>query len=184
MNASRPPRRPKPARLAGHLAVVAALLFSSLWLSSCARSVGSFGLGGDTSLRFTNGVAEVRHFYAYDVAPPVPGAQWHDVAVARGWTTPRFPGGRLAPPAFHFSDGHVAGVTGTPNSGRSATVSPANYWLMRVPLWPFMVPGLLVGVWRLVTRHDARGDGRPGFQVLPASTSPSDAPLGGVTGPP
>ena len=158
----------KLARLAAHTAVVAAAACACLWALSGVTSVGMFTLCGGTSLRFTNGVAEVSHFYAYDVAPPVPRALWHDFAVARGWMTPNIPGGRFAPPAFHFSSGHVAGVTGTPNSGRGATVSPATYWLMRVPLWPLVLPGLGVGTWRLAAWHSARGRSPRGFEVRPA----------------
>jgi hypothetical protein len=170
---SRPTISAKLARLAAHTAVMVAVSCAGLWGLSCVTSVGMFTLGNGTSLRFTNGVAEVRHFYAYDVAPPVPRALWHDFAVAHGWTTPNTPGGRFAPPAFRFSAGHVAGVTGTPSSGRGATVSPANYWLMRVPLWPLIVPGLLVGAWRLAAWHHARRRSPRGFEVRPAPAPPA-----------
>ena len=165
MTPSRSTFRGRFARPAGVIAIALAVLCACLWAASALSSVGMFSLGNGTSLRFTRGVAEVRHFYAYDVAPPVPQRLWHDFAVARGWTAPQFPGVRLTPPWFHFSTGHVAGVTGTPSSRQSATVSPANYWLMRVPLWVFILPGFVIGTLRFVAWRDSRQDRSQGFEV-------------------
>ena len=153
------------ARAAATSAVVLALVCGGLWLVSYAVSVGRFSLGSGTSLRFANGVAEVSHYYAYDIAPPVPRQQWHDTAVARGWTIPTSPGGRFRPPTFHFSTGHVAGVAGPPGPGGVSLVSPANYWLLRVPLWALMIPGLIAGALRLARRYAPRHDRRQGFEV-------------------
>src|SRR4051794_34228365 len=59
-----------------------------LWIASSRRSIGIFSLGSSIDLRVLYGVADVRHFYEYDFAPPVPADQWHFTAVSRGWVLP------------------------------------------------------------------------------------------------
>jgi hypothetical protein len=141
-------RRPRffPLKWLARSVVVFALALAAasavLWVASVAGgSIGLFSLGSDTSVRFERGTAQFRHVYEYDFAPPVPADQWHTVARSRGWVVPV--GGTSVGPNFAFSSGHVLGITGTPNSGRAATVSPARYWLLHVPLWATMLPGVL-----------------------------------------
>jgi hypothetical protein len=139
-----------------------------LWVASVAgSSIGLFSLGSDTSVRFERGRAEFRHVYDHDFAPPVPAPQWHTAALSRGWVVPT--GGPSTVPNFAFSSGHVIGITGTPNSGLAATVSPARYWLLYVPLWATMLPGIVAATWIVVRweRHrQERAARRRGFEVL------------------
>jgi hypothetical protein len=139
-----------------------------LWAASVVGgSVGLFSLGSDTSVQFVRGTAELRHVYEYDFAPPVPAPQWHSAALSRGWVVPT--GAASAVPNFAFSTGHVIGITATPNSGLAATVSPARYWLLHVPLWATMLPGALAAAWvarRWEHRRRERQARRRGFEVL------------------
>src|SRR4051812_20282335 len=85
-----------------------------LWCVSMVTRIGIISLGQDTSMNIMSGTIEVRHIYATAIAPPVPEDQWHDIAVARGWTTPRWPTGFPTP---SFSSGHVIGQAGAPGPG-------------------------------------------------------------------
>jgi hypothetical protein len=165
-------RRPSLLRLSGQFLLIIALTLAALsavlWFASVARGpIGLFSLGADTSVSFERGTAEVRHVYEYDVAPPVPTAEWHAVAMSRGWTIPV--NRPSVVPRFAYSGGHVIGMGGMSTSGGGATVSPARYWLLHVPLWATMLPGLFAAAW-LVFRWDRRRqDGaarRRGFEVL------------------
>jgi hypothetical protein len=109
-------------------------------------------------------------FYEYDIAPPVPESQWHTTAVARGWVVPAER--RSAVPKFAFSSGHVSGISGTPNSGRGGAVSPARYWLLHVPLWATMLPGMVAGAWLALRWRRARLERPRGFLVLTGASSP------------
>jgi hypothetical protein len=154
------------------LAMVIAAASAAQWVASVrGGSIGLFSLGSDTSVWFERGTAEFRHVYEYDFAPPVPADQWHAVARSRGWVVPV--GGTSVVPTFAFSTGHVTGITGTPNSGRAATVSPARYWLLHVPLWATMLPGALAAAWvarRWEHRRRERQARRRGFEVLAGSS--------------
>lgn len=176
-------RRCSLLRRFGHCVVIGALALAAasavLWATSgLAGSVGLFSLGSDTSVCFVHGTAEFRHVYEHGFAAPVPSAQWHTVALGRGWVTPA--GGTPAVPRFGFSAGHVLGITGTPNSGRGGVVYPARYWLLHVPLWATMLPGALAAAWLVVRwerRMRERAARRRGFEVLagPSAVAVSQA---------
>ena len=167
-------RRPSLIRLSGHFLIIIALALATLsgflWFASVAHGpVGLFSLGGETSVTFERGTAEFRHVYEYDVAPSVPSAEWHTVAMSRGWTLPV--DSPSVVPRFAYSSGHVIGMGGSPTSGGGATVSPARYWLLRVPLWATMLPSLLATTWLVVRwerRRQERAARRRGFEVLAA----------------
>jgi hypothetical protein len=142
-------------------AVALAVLVVPLWAASMFSSVGIFSLGNGANVRFFRGTAEVHRVYERDIAPAVPHAQWHDHAVARGWTVPPGPRGWVAA-GVHFSSGHVMGIGGP---GVPLTVAPARYWILRLPLWPLALPGVVAGG-LLVARWGNRRQGRRrGFAV-------------------
>jgi hypothetical protein len=145
--------------------VAVAGLSAALWAGSGVfGSIGIFSLGQGTSLHFSRGTADVRHFYAYNIAAPIPKDQWHTTALSRGWVNP--PGQPpWTLPMFEFSSGNVAGI-GMSSSGGS--ISPASYWLLRVPLWATMLPGVLAATWIAVNWDPGREQRRRGFAVAPA----------------
>src|SRR5689334_8536170 len=108
--------------------VVLVNILCVLWCVSMVTRIGIIPLGQDTSMNIVRGSIVLRHIYASAIAPPVPEDQWHDVAVARGWVTPRSPSGFPMP---SFSSGHVMGQGG--GFGPGALVSPDSYWLLRIP---------------------------------------------------
>ena len=149
-----------------------AVLSAVLWAGSALfGSIGIFTLGHGRSLRFGGGVAEVRHVYQYNVAPPVPHAQWHNHAVKMGWTTKPRPFAMMLPPIvdrflpgnFHYSSGHVIGIS----DGRA--VSPALHSILQVPLWAMMLPGTIIGVRLLWRWHDERRRQGRGFSIVGAA---------------
>jgi hypothetical protein len=131
-----------------------------LALVSMLVPVGIFSLSPATSLDIRRGVLEIRHFYAFHFAPPVPEADSHDIFVARGWTAP--------PPSrpftgFSFQNELVAGET----FGRGNPVWPNKYWLFRLPLWPFPILPALLAILLLRRWNRQRQRARQGFEVLP-----------------
>src|SRR4051794_33074592 len=84
--------------------VAVAALSGVLWMTPLANyRIGIISLGSSTELFIRNGVAEVRHRYEYDIAPPVPMDQWFATAVSHGWVNPPpRPGGAKG---FGFTSG-------------------------------------------------------------------------------
>ncbi len=145
-------------------------LCALLWIGSTFRSIGIFSLGDGLSLRFTGGRAHFERYYAYNIAAPVPEQQWFNVATSRGWTTTARP--LWSFPMFHYSSGHVAGIMSTPGSNM---IYPANYWMLDVPLWAVMIPGMIVGPW-LAVRWRRSDPTRPprGFEIEPVAVTSSN----------
>jgi hypothetical protein len=152
---------------AGFLVLLTGLC-ALLWLGSTFRSIGIFGLGPDHSLRFRAGSAHVEGYYAYNIAPGIPEAQWHTTAMRRGWTTTTRPPWSI--PMFHYSTGHVAGI-GIMTTPGSNMIYPANYWTLDVPLWALMIPGMIVGPWLAARWQRSDPTRQPrGFEIEPASS--------------
>ena len=153
-------------RVAGITAAGGCLFVSgisaALWLwTTQLSSVGLFALGDDTSLNLVNGVAEFDHRYDYGFAPPVPDAQWHNFAVSRGWTVPPRPQRwEMAWPSL--SSDHVTGMS---SSEVRASVTPTRYWLLRIPLWPLVVPGIVVSGLLAARHRRRRNAGQRGFSI-------------------
>lgn len=136
-----------------------------LWFASLQTSIGIFSLGWDTSMRIARGVIEVRHTYAYNIAPPVPETQWHTSATARGGIAVP-PMGDV--PMISFSSGHVVGYGSTEHG----PITPANYWLLRIPLWLLIIPPGVLGWWLILKWRQKRHGARRGFEVQPLQQSP------------
>jgi hypothetical protein len=163
-------------RLLSQIAVLACLALAAvsaaLWVASSTRgSIGIFSLGWSTDLRFERGEAQLRHVYEYDIAPPVPADQWHATAISRGWVAPPSRQGRF--PSFAFSSGHVLGQSGP----SAAAASPARYWLLYVPLWATILPGILSGAWTGARWARRRQERRRGFAVVTDSKVPQGPPM-------
>ena len=123
--------------------LVFAVLALSLWVASRNDSIGLFSLSKDTSLRFTRGVMEFRHIYAQSSEAPIPREQFHETAIERKWFVPAEP----TMPGFGFSSGHFLGLGGTATDGTLlATITPAEYGLLRVPLWILLIPFVIWSV--------------------------------------
>jgi hypothetical protein len=156
-------RRPQTFLLRSLLAAWLAVSSAAavLWFVSIFfGSVGIFSLGHDTSLNFADGTAEVSRLYAFDVAPAVPEAQWHATAVSRGWTAP--PRARAWDPSSWFGwwDNLVSGMN---YDGR--TIRPARYWMLRLPLLPLALPGIVAGAIALARCGRGRESRRRGFAI-------------------
>lgn len=135
----------------------------AVWTPSFfTRSIGIFSLGQGTSIRISGGVAELDHVYEYDAAPPVRESTWHTTAMARGWRVPSYP---MVPfvPWFSFSRG-VKGIAQIQSDGEPL-VSPARYWLLRVPLWFTMLPGVAFAIAWTVACSRRRSPEPRGFAV-------------------
>lgn len=161
--------------LLGRSAVIGALALAALsgflWVAPLLFGpIGIISLGSGTNLRLGRGEAEIRHIYEYDIAPPVPTDQWFATAVSRGWVNP--PYRQITVPRFGFSSGHVLGV-----GGRDAT-SPARYWLLYVPLWVTMLPGIVIGAWLVARWRRKRQERRRGFAVVARDLPPAPSPCG------
>jgi hypothetical protein len=125
-------------------------------------TVGTFRLGAATDLRFAGAMAEIRHVYAYRVAPAVPITQWDAAVKSLGQPESARPEG-WAMLGATFERGHVRGYI---ENRFPATIVPARYWLLRMPLWPLALPGVTVTPLAIIRwirrRRDAR---RRGFAV-------------------
>ena len=162
---STPHFRRRLARWLAFASLALAVLSAALWAASGVfGSVGIYSIGDGTSLRFARGSIQVHHFYDCDIAPPVPQDRWHTTAISRGWVVP-VDGPRWTLPMFAFSGGNVSGI-----AARDGLVSPARYWLLRVPLWALMLPGFFAAAWLAVTWDPARQDRRRGFDVAAADS--------------
>ncbi len=163
-------------RVAARSFVIGALVLSGvsagLWIANVVLGPIMISLGTDTNVRFWHGEAQFRHYYEYDVAPPIPNDQWHATAVSRGWVIPpeRHPARPVLVPNFAFSSGHVGGM-----SFGGLTVTPARYWLLHVPLWATILPGLVTGAWLAARWRERRAARRRGFGVITTDASPSSA---------
>lgn len=115
---------------------VLAVVSLGLWIASIGDSIGLFGLGRDLSLRFTNGVIEFRHIDAHRIENPILSERWHETASRRGWVRPMKPDW----PVLDYSSGHVLGIC------VNGLVCPAEYSLLRIPLWLLLIPCLLWSV--------------------------------------
>jgi hypothetical protein len=135
-----------------------AVAVAGLWMLSMFTSVGLFSLGRGTSVRFFRGVAVIQHFHTYNIAPRVPISQAHTTAVARGWLAPPWPG---LIPIFRYRDGFVSGMVGPDDNN----VSWATSWILWLPLWPLMIPGLGIGVWLLTKWNRKRREVMRGFPI-------------------
>jgi hypothetical protein len=130
--------------------MVLAALSLGLWLASSNDSIGLFSLSKDTSLRFTHGVMEFRHIYSPSIDAPIPREQFHETAMRREWFIPPEP----TLPGFGFSVGHVLGLGGTGTDGHLlATITPAEYGLLRVPLWVLLIPFVVWSVFVLILKR-------------------------------
>jgi hypothetical protein len=176
----RSPRVPRAARLrvaarraAAWASIVVAAVCAGLWLGGLFVSVGRYVVTNDTSLRFRQGVVDVEQVYDHDFAAPVPAPQWREVASINGWAAPRLPSPSI--PTFWYSGGgHVVGL------GDLKHIRPARYRVLRVPLWPLMLPGLIVAVarvreWRR-RRRDSRRQGFPVHVEPPLAHAVAAAP--------
>ena len=143
-------------------AVALAALVGPLWFASMFTSIGIFPLPNDANVRFFRGTAEVNRVYEISTdGPAVPGAKWHDLAMSRGWTSPPRPRG-WGFHGVHFSSGHVMG---TNRAAAPDLFVPARYWILRLPLWPFVLPGVVAGALFIARWANRRQGGRRGFAV-------------------
>ena len=142
--------------------VIAAVLVA---LTIGTGTIGVFRLGPATDVRFAGTMAEIRHVYEFHVAPAVPSDKGDATVKALGQPESPQPEGweRLG---ATFERRHVRGYI---EQRFPATFSPARYWLLRLPLWPLALPGVIVtplAVFRWIRRRrDAR---RRGFTVTVA----------------
>ena len=155
--------------LVAALTLLLATTSLTLWLLSKRFSIGIIPLGHETSLQIRDGGIFLRRVYAFGIAPAVPEKDWYSTATARGWTlpppTPGFPG-------FSFHDGLVIGRS----SGPGALISPSNFWLLRLPLWPSTLLFTLLAAWLLLKWHRSRQSTRRGFEVQTTPSTPHPAP--------
>jgi hypothetical protein len=111
-------------------------------------------------------MAEIRHVYAYRVAPAVPITQWDAAVTSLGQPESARPEG-WARLGATFERGHLRGYF---EKRLPATIVPARYWLLRLPLWPLALPGVTVTplvIFRWIRR---RRDGRRrGFAITVAA---------------
>lgn len=132
-------------------------------------TVGMFRLGAATDLRFAGTMAEIRHVYEFQVVPAVPVDKWNATMQTLGQPESPQPEG-WARLGATFERRHVRGYI---EQRFPATISPARYWLLRLPLWPLALPGVIVtplAVLRWIRRRrDAR---RRGFAVSLAAQLP------------
>ncbi len=143
--------------------VIAAVLAA---LTIRAGTIGTFRLGSATDLRFAGTMAEIRHVYEFRVAPAVPSHKWDATRQALGQAESPVPDG-WARLGATFERRLMRGYF---EQRLPATISPARYWLLRLPLWPLALPGVIVTpltVLRWIRRRrDAR---RRGFTVTPGA---------------
>jgi hypothetical protein len=160
----------KLVRVVVGMLVVTCVVVSTLALilSAVSRvtSVGLFSLGPSTSIRFTRGMAEINHTYEFDIAPGMPLAQWDAYARSRRWFVP--------PPSLgwhSFGVRFAAGLVSASNrhSETPDLFWPERYWQLRLPLWPFAVPGIVIAALWARRWGQARHERRRGFAVEAAA---------------
>jgi hypothetical protein len=113
-------------------------IISLVWSWSWCASIGMIQVAANTSLKIHRGVAEFRHIDAYNIADPIPHGKWHKRAIAEGWVAPPPPKGL----AFERYTGRVLGIS---RSTSPRAIVPAEYSLIRIPLW--IIPALLLLPW-------------------------------------
>lgn len=135
-----------------------------LWIVTMVAPIGLFALWPGASLNLAHGRFEIRRITASAIAPPVPRANWHEIAVARGWTLPPRSTGF---PRFQHTSGHVTGIL----APDGATISPASYSFTLIPMWILILPTLLL--WPIMRRRWARisADHRRGFPIALSNRS-------------
>lgn len=133
--------------------IVLSVAVFAVWVWSHFVSIGLLSFGDDTSVKIWKGVAEVRQIYAYNIDAPIPEAEWHDQAIARGWTVPPPP----KYPVFEYSSGRVIGQSG--ERYPPGTIVPAEYRLLRIPLW--VIPAVLLLPWLVVRAWQSVRAGSP-----------------------
>ena len=142
-----------------------ASVFALLAVASMRMRIGSFPLGAGTYSRISGGRIEVWRTYAQNIAPGVPEAQWHAFAVSRGWVLPRSDSSFWR---FEYYGRLVCGEM----EHDGTTVSPANYWLAQIPIWPAILLALIPGALFIRKWNHRRHRSQRGFAIEPIAHLP------------
>lgn len=138
-------------------------LFVVLWGVTMFTSIGIFSLGGGRSLRMVNGAFWINHTYAFDIAPAVSQAQWHQAPLWKGGPPAPQPRGFPIP---WYSSGHIMGYSGPDDD---SPVRPANYSILIIPFWVVIIPLGVLGWCLLLRWRKSREMALRGFPVQVAS---------------
>jgi hypothetical protein len=125
-----------------------ALLAEAFWLLSAHGAIWRWEISSTSSADISRGVIEIRHIYALDIASPVPVNAWQTVQTKNAWLPPPFQKGW---PWLTYSSGHVTGMQDA--DPYLSLIHPANYWLLRIPLWFLMIPCVLWLPFRIQRWH-------------------------------